>query len=211
MRIFFTILIVIAFTSSFAQVGINTDNPDQALDVDGKVKIGNDGRTPSEGTVRYSATGDFEGYRADGWNSFTEKGSASLPSNPIPVFGSDFGVSPSSSGQLVTFQRFSDLTSFSTVPNDQYLLITSIHIEPNGLNASGNYEITIGRGTGGSIDQLSALRLRGFPESEIYKDPLGIMMIVRPGEELLITNESSSDFGINVKVRGFLVDDLNYN
>ncbi|GAA0747045.1 hypothetical protein [Gaetbulibacter jejuensis] len=193
---------------SLAQVGINTDTPNQALDVNGKIKIGNDGTTPTEGTVRYSATGDFEGYTANGWTSLTTSENNIFPNQGTAVYGYSFAISPGSFNQLISIERFDDLSSLTSIPNDKFLLVTSIVIEPNGLNASGKFEATIGRAPGGFISQYSAIRLNGEPKSRIYQDPYGILMVVRGGEVLRISNETSSDFSINVKIRGFLVDSL---
>lgn len=194
---------------SFAQVGINTDIPNQALDVNGKIKIGNDGKTPTEGTVRYSATGDFEGYTANGWTSLTTSENNIFPNYGTAVYGYSFAIFPGSSNQLISIERFDDLSSLTSIPNDKFLLVTSIVIEPNGLNASGTFEATIGRAApSGLINQYTAIRLNGEPKSRIYQDPYGILMVVRGGEVLRITNETSSDFSINVKIRGFLVDSL---
>ena len=56
----------------FAQIGINNDLPEQALDVNGKIKVGDDATTPTEGTVRYnSATKTFEGYDGTEWVSMS--------------------------------------------------------------------------------------------------------------------------------------------
>tara|TARA_R110002049_G_scaffold95397_1_gene234256 strand:- start:2532 stop:3170 length:639 start_codon:yes stop_codon:yes gene_type:complete len=54
-----------------AQVGINTDTPSQALDINGKIEIGDDAATPTEGTIRYnSTTKGFEGYNGTNWVAF---------------------------------------------------------------------------------------------------------------------------------------------
>tara|TARA_R110002049_G_scaffold95397_1_gene234255 strand:- start:1845 stop:2477 length:633 start_codon:yes stop_codon:yes gene_type:complete len=53
-----------------AQVGINTDSPEQALDVNGKLKIGDDSNTANEGTIRFnSITKGFEGFNGTEWLS----------------------------------------------------------------------------------------------------------------------------------------------
>lgn len=69
-------------------VGINTTNPEQQLDVDGKVKIGDDRLAPTEGTIRYNFTTKMhEGFDGSGWRSFGQQSVGSLPTNPVPVFG----------------------------------------------------------------------------------------------------------------------------
>tara|TARA_R110000868_G_scaffold122768_1_gene325508 strand:- start:1131 stop:1811 length:681 start_codon:yes stop_codon:yes gene_type:complete len=66
-----TYLLVVSFFIFFnlsAQVGINTDTPEQALDVNGKLKIGDDSNTPNEGSMRYNfTTKAFEGFNGTEW------------------------------------------------------------------------------------------------------------------------------------------------
>lgn len=206
----FVLLLLFVSTSILAQkVGVQINTPEQAVHIKGKLKVEDDNHPPTRGTIRYTPD-DFDGYTGNGWTSFTSQGNTNLPSNPVPVYGSSYSITVGEANQLVTFNRFSDLTSFSTIPNGKYLLITSVLIEPNGLNASGTFDATFGRAPANSISQQSAHRVLGTQFSEFYKDPFGILNIVRGGETFRITNESSSDYSINIKVRGFLVDDLNF-
>ena len=51
-------------------VGIGLENPSQKLHVNGKIKLGDDSQTPTEGTLRYnSSTSNFEGYTGSKWQS----------------------------------------------------------------------------------------------------------------------------------------------
>jgi subtilisin-like proprotein convertase family protein len=53
-------------------IGINTSNPQATLDVNGKIKVGNDQVPGVAGTIRYSSTSnDFEGYNGTTWKSMT--------------------------------------------------------------------------------------------------------------------------------------------
>ncbi len=57
------------------KVGINKSDPQEALDVNGKIRVGNDNSNPvtSSGTIRFNPeTGDFEGYTGNDWESFTK-------------------------------------------------------------------------------------------------------------------------------------------
>lgn len=68
------VLLTFLFTQqTMAQnVGVGTQAPQQKLDVNGKLKIGNDNATPQAGTVRFNnATRDFEGYTGTEWKSLT--------------------------------------------------------------------------------------------------------------------------------------------
>lgn len=72
---FILVLTVLIFHfETKAQVGINTDTPQQALDVDGKLQIGDDGMTPTEGTIRYNFFSQtFEGYNGTNWSEFSNE------------------------------------------------------------------------------------------------------------------------------------------
>ncbi|MBK9734252.1 MAG: hypothetical protein IPO92_04500 [Saprospiraceae bacterium] len=63
---------LLALTLMAQKVGINTNAPQQALDVHGKLKVGNDTTTSSPGTMRFNPdTGDFEGFDGNDWVPFT--------------------------------------------------------------------------------------------------------------------------------------------
>ncbi|MCX7550481.1 hypothetical protein [Xanthomarina sp. F2636L] len=60
--------------SSDGNVGIKTVNPTQKLEVEGKIKIGDDSETPSAGTMRFIATTNtFEGFDGTQWIAFSSK------------------------------------------------------------------------------------------------------------------------------------------
>jgi hypothetical protein len=63
-------------------VGIKTETPEQTLDVNGKIKIGDDNALPVAGTVRFNtATNDFEGYTGTEWKSLTATGNTTFINN----------------------------------------------------------------------------------------------------------------------------------
>ena len=68
-----SLLFLLASTPCFTQnVGISTTTPSQKLDVNGKIKIGNDAATPVAGTIRYNdVLLDFEGFNGTEWKSLT--------------------------------------------------------------------------------------------------------------------------------------------
>ena len=53
-------------------VGIGTTAPGQKLEVNGKLKVGDDGLTPSAGTIRWSGV-HFEGYDGTKWRTLDNK------------------------------------------------------------------------------------------------------------------------------------------
>ena len=68
-------LFLCSYFGMYAQngmVGIGTENPVQTLDINGKMRIGNDIHAPVEGSVRYNEViKDFEGYNGSEWKSLT--------------------------------------------------------------------------------------------------------------------------------------------
>ncbi len=57
------------------KVGINTVNPLATLDVNGKIKIGDDAALQAAGMIRYSTLlNDFEGFNGNVWKSMTSSG-----------------------------------------------------------------------------------------------------------------------------------------
>lgn len=210
-KLILLLMLLFLFGWTSAQVGINTDMPNQELDINGKVKIGNDGRTPTEGTVRYSVDGDFQGYTANGWQSLTARGTGPLPTGAIPITAHDSAISVGTIDNLV--MRYADgSSSFSTVPSGRYILVTSIVISSNNLATTGDYAVTIRPATNGSPDFNRSIFIQGDRTSiQQLTDPYGLLTVLRPGEQLQVVNESSSDFTIRAQIRGFIVDDLNYD
>lgn len=75
-------------------VGVGASNPSQKLEVQGKIKIADDGETPEEGTIRYNtSTNSFEGYNGTEWVSFfnTPERSFSISRNIDYTIPSGFG------------------------------------------------------------------------------------------------------------------------
>lgn len=196
---------------SFAQVGINTDTPNQALDVNGKIKIGNDGTAPTEGTVRYSSNGDFEGYRANGWESFTNNRNGNLPSNPVPITSFINNISPSSS-VFCTIYDWSG-SSFINVPTGKKVIITGIYPSPNSASISNLfYALSLSAYTSSdSIIIYSRIRLSSYDnETRYISGDQAPLIVLNEGDKLNVFNYGSSELGMSVSIRGFMVDDLNY-
>jgi len=54
-------------------VGINTSVPAASLDISGEIKVGDSGRSPEAGMIRWNADSeDFEGYNGEKWVSLTK-------------------------------------------------------------------------------------------------------------------------------------------
>jgi hypothetical protein len=81
------------------ETGFGTTNPSQRVHVNGKLKIGDDAKAPSEGTIRYNSTNNsFEGYDGTKWinlggsSPYGVQGTFNLPNSS---FNPSFLGSPS--------------------------------------------------------------------------------------------------------------------
>ena len=136
MKIYATLLCSLLYMASFAQVGINEANPSQTLDVNGKIKLGDDGTAPTEGTIRYNGQKkDFEGWNGSAWLSLTKNkngwGNQSVTENRsitgenfayhnenLVVLNDDFiSISTYTDGQLISQTGFAPpITNHTFVP-----------------------------------------------------------------------------------------------
>lgn len=74
------------FAAANQNVAIGHTNPSQKLDVNGKIKLGDDISPAVAGTIRYNAsTKDFEGFNGDQWLSLTMNNNNPWPGNEIPL------------------------------------------------------------------------------------------------------------------------------
>ncbi|WP_445732577.1 hypothetical protein [Mariniflexile sp.] len=215
-----TIIALLCFLPAFSQVGVNTSTPQQALDVNGKVQIGDDSTPETNGTMRYNTTkSDFEGYNGAGWQSFTQSKNG-LPSNAKMVFGRLNSLEHNSFPEYVSFydEKGTEVIK-DFLFKGKYLLITHISISPSSLNdileEATFYSISISYGP--NIEKLSGKYTGGtLYQSDAGYAPLGI---IEDGDALSITNSVISlpsgykqfESGIDIYVVGILVDDLDFN
>ncbi len=85
--------VTIAPMQTLQKVGINTVSPQSTLDVNGKVKIGDDTAPQAAGMMRYSTlANDFEGFNGSVWKSMTGLTSGGGSGNGLvhPTAGSTF-------------------------------------------------------------------------------------------------------------------------
>jgi hypothetical protein len=79
---------------SMGKFGIGTSTPAQKLEVNGKIKLGDDAEVPVAGTIRWNDTEkDFEGYTGTAWVSLTKAGIPPLgegSSGPVSNYQSVF-------------------------------------------------------------------------------------------------------------------------
>uniref|UniRef100_UPI00404780A3 hypothetical protein n=2 Tax=Mariniflexile sp. TaxID=1979402 RepID=UPI00404780A3 len=212
-----SILAFFMILSMSAQVGVNNPNPEQALDVNGKVKLANDAIAPSAGTMRYDATSsDFEGYNGTRWNSFTQSRSSGLPSNAVPVHGYNIYNVARNTRKSLTFKNWQTGTTFQTPPEGKFLIVTSVY---SYLQSTSTVNQIYGFNIGVSP------RIDNFPEvgdafltlfSDRLTPPLvgdgAPLFVLLPGEYITVSNNvfNFNFDSLYVTVRGFLVDDLDY-
>lgn len=201
-----------------AQVGIGTATPSQELEVVGKIKISNDGRTPTAGTIRYTTvTDDFEGYDGTQWKSLTEPESSGTPSNPVPYFGRSGPISvgnPLNNPGLVTLQSWeTSSTTFTSVPAGMFFLVTRIQAQDNNLTSTFE-RIDCGvYAQNNAIRSATQVRMVGSNRElvTLTGDQSNPLMILRPGDRIAIFNNNiASQTTINVLIHGFLVDELDF-
>ena len=217
--IVFIIFALFAMISVKAQVGVNNPTPEQALDVNGKIKLTDDDTTPSAGTVRFNRTEtDFEGYNGVDWQSFT-KSRNGIPSNAIFVSGKASRLAQGSTGTSVTFRDQTNTPLIDpSVPVGKFLLVTGIHISGTSLldfdTEDPLYHIRITFGGANSLEIKGKYTGGTFYQNNGGYAPIGV---VGSNGSLSITNFELAasleqlNSGIEVLISGFLVDDLNFD
>lgn len=220
MRFFTFILLLLIGNFLQAQVGVGTDTPSQELDVDGKIKISNDGRTPTAGTIRYSSfNNDFEGYDGTEWKSLTEQKSSGTPSDPVAYFGRSSPVAVGNllnNPGLVQLRPWDDSAPpFNRVPSNQYFLVTRIQVQDNNLTST-NERMDCGvyaQNSSGVVRGTSLVRMVGSNRElvTLSGDQSNPLLILRPSDQIVIYNNNvASETTINVLIHGFLVDALDF-
>jgi len=205
MKYFFLLLLLsfLCLGELYAQVGINNPSPSQALDVGGKIKLGDDNQTPEAGTIRFNRTENtFEGFDGTEWTILNADpgsdggGNMSLSST---YFVARKTFSGSSSDWEAEWNGATGGSSFVEVPAGRTLFITSIIIQSEGstellflpTNSSGfpllNSSLAVFDGIGGRTQQLH--------------DANGQLIILPPGGKLFLNHLSGS---ARVFLRGFL-------
>ncbi|OAV43790.1 hypothetical protein A3850_004435 [Lewinella sp. 4G2] len=209
-----------------AQVGVNNSSPEQTLDVNGKVKIGNDGATPSDGTLRYNSSEEsFEGYAGGEWQSLNKAASGQN------VRALSFHEA------IVSVAGGTGTTNFTLIRN-------TIDSETGGFINSGNNPYVTPTGKLIAIDRITVIASDGVPDEFFYvgvapasynaqtneissiRNPRiyvsgssstgpaihmanhAPLFVLRPGQVLSINNTPSSQTRVRVVVHGFEVDSL---
>lgn len=213
-----TILALLTIMALNAQVGVNNPNPEQALDVNGKVKITDDATAPTAGTIRYTTVSDdFEGYNGTQWKSLTEQKSSGTPSDPVPYFGRSNPVPVGNalgSPGVVTLQSWENYAAtFSTVPSGKFFLVTRIQVQDNNLTTMFERMDCYVYAQGSSVRTNTQVRMVGSNRElvTLTGDQSNPLLILRPGDRIAIFNNSqASETTLNVLIHGFLVNALDF-
>lgn len=215
---FFLFFFIVSFLQ--AQVGVGTPTPTQELDVDGKIKIANDGRTPTAGTIRYTTVSDdFEGYDGRVWKSLTEQKSTGTPSDPVPYFGRSAPIQVNNqlaNPGLVTLQSWENSADqFQRVPSGMFFLVTRIQVQDNNLTSTFE-RIDCGvyaQDAPNTVRNATQVRMVGSNRElvTLTGDQSNPLMILRPNDRIAIYNNNvASQTTVNVLIHGFLVNELDF-
>lgn len=208
-----TLFLLISFVVN-AQVGINESSPSQKLDVNGKIEISNDNDPATEGAIRYdNSTKDFEGYNGSSWNSFTMS-QGILPAGAEAYVGR-VTINTDGTWSDFTMRKMStNSNTFVTVPTDKYFIVTSASFTGplSGASQNKNYSIRVA----GSFDSnIEVIQIRGRTVDGLqsaFTNGFAPLIILEQGEKVraqhpnFVDDESS----VNVYVRGWLVDDVDF-
>ena len=215
MKVLLTLALAALTLPLAAQVGVNQPAPEQALDVNGKVRLGDDATAPTAGTLRYNAAdGRFEGHDGSDWTDLGAAAAGALPTGPTPVTGY---ASPPTNGLVLpaNFLRAVDRSPFTQVPAGKILVITSINVIDAGANPGLRYDLTAGprRTLGQTPSRTLGYTLQGVTGNSHHVDgALAPLIVAYAGEYLNVLRGpvSGTAAQADLQFRGFLVDDLEY-
>ncbi|MCF6279803.1 MAG: FG-GAP repeat protein, partial [Flavobacteriaceae bacterium] len=167
------------------KVGVKEPNPEEVLDVNGRIKVADDLGNPtptSAGVIRWNeTTADFEGYNGSAWVSLTKNdttggwGSSSVTENQVSVAfdaaaGDNFGYSVSISGDTAIIGAIYDNVNNS---GSAYIFVRSggVWIQQAKLTASdgeGSDRFGISVSISGDTAIVGAINLYGFTSDSAY-------------------------------------------
>ncbi len=208
-------MMIVLFTAhlwAVAQVGVNTDSPDQTLDVNGKVEIGDDSRTATAGTMRFNASdSEFQGYNGSSWVTFGQRGGP-IPEGAIPVYG--FATRFINSTGAITIRRADNDATVSQVPTGQFLIVTGVTLTSFAGTNTGFNVVSIGPSSSSGGTPLGSRNyIVKFNANEVktLQSTLSPLFIAREGEFFSMFNTSTSTANeAFIRLQGFLVDNLDY-
>lgn len=220
MRNTLTLLFLLSLSAlATAQVGVNNTNPQQALDVNGKVRLTDDDTTPTDGTIRYDDSSEsFEGFTGGGWQSFNKQATpedveeiTTYAFNLTPAIGGDQTVNWSANVETIAARSGTSLFD-DEVPAGKYYVIDHIQVTARDRQPDEFFYVGIARAvvSNGDVSFLRNPRIylsgnssTGTQELVAARAPL---LILRAGEQLALYNSDTSETSIRVVVHGFYVD-----
>lgn len=235
MKTSITFLVCLLFTTLHlsAQVGVNNPTPEQALDVAGKIKVGDDAVPPTDGTLRYnSPEGSFEGYADGKWESLNK---SAAPENPIPFFASVYTTLESEGYISMEFQRLlgnpagvqfelnggtGSSTRRTVVPAGYLMVVDYIHVVAMENTGDEQFLVEIADTEGNASTESDLDNGRDEPLIFVSGSSSGgpaklgngraPLMVVNAGEQLTLKNLSGAGYtgGVRAVFTGFLVQDL---
>lgn len=218
LSLFCSILLIFTAANLSAQVGINTDDPEQALDVQGRISVADDNTPATEGAIRFNqSTRQFEGYDGTEWSTFDNEPQLSggaIPTGAIPVYGETAPISANDETENFRVYYGDGSSSFLTVPDNTYLIATWVNIRDNDINpADARILARVGPRTSSTSFLISSRTFYisgAFPDMIWTESSLSPLVIVRPGEFFSASNSRFSEDIVHAQFRGFLVPNLDY-
>jgi len=208
---YFTLLIALSIFSPTlsAQVGVNNSTPEQALDVEGKMKVSDDATAPSAGTIRYNdIERDFEGHDGTEWQSFTTN--SMLPDGIQAVQYFEFGL-PNNNTWTFADQGLIQDTDFSaqlTIPAGKFFVVDKVIVTPT-TNTAGSYYVGIRQSNeaGNGFNPQVFFRMSG-PENAEATANRTPLLVIRAGNRFQLFNSTTSPGNVRFQVYGFYVDEV---
>ena len=223
-RTLLTLLAAGAFLAqTAAQVGVDNADPEQTLDVGGKVKIADDATAPTDGTIRYNeADGTFEGYADGQWEVLNQ---SALPDQPMPVTLAMFNTLPSTTYEDIDFldTHGNPILFLSNidgnpraVPPGYLLVIDMIEVMGMARNADEQFRVNIVASRADETPEAGRVNPQVYVSGSSKGGNVTLgsgrapIIVVEEGQQLVLLNDSppSNTDGIRMIATGFLVQDL---
>lgn len=216
MKIVFTLILLVP-AILFSQVGINTEKPTQTLEVNGRLKVGEDPNLINEeGAIRYNELEkDLEGFAEGDWKSLT---SSNVGESAVYVQLYHFGlpnnglwVAPSQT-QSYNDNGIGTTVGNLPVPTGKVLVIDQVCATTEGAGQSLDFyagireSTNIGNGVNPQI-YITGSSGAGTTCLQGNKAPL---LVVSAGNSVQMVNSLLSDPGFEVRIfaTGFLLNSL---
>ncbi|OAV45944.1 hypothetical protein A3850_018775 [Lewinella sp. 4G2] len=196
-----------------AQVGVNNPDPEQALDVSGKIRVTDDATLPSNGTIRYNdSEQSFEGFTNGEWQTFNK---AATPENVD--FRQIYETSSAADGNWKLMRNQASPTSgfaqsITSVPSGKKFLVTMVECVARDEQPNEFFYACVSPSRSPFTDQfglrnpriyLSGNSNNGNTVVHANRTPL---MTIHAGDWLAVWNSSNSQTSLRIVVTGFMVD-----